>query len=273
MRLLPNWFEGVFKSAESADSADRTQTHVPLFAVAAEQYDASAVINAMRESQVAFWMAEIKTMEDAKAQQLPLFYRFALKLREMTEGRRLDEELRRELSVALAEDEGDESERLARLDPAVLEREALERSEREFLRREQDAAYFASLAEDQAKEAAQRSLEVEKDTAKHVQEYHIPTVLDEPPAGSQGVVKLVLRFPDGSRVGRRFHKDDRVQHIKDFVEFSRIHVGEEIPRELFSVSYSMVVLGAPPQPLNDFSLTLEEAGLYPLSAVISINLA
>jgi len=220
-------------------------------------------------------MAEIKSREKEKAAELPIFFRFALKLREATEGRRLDEELRQELSFFVAQAEEDERERDARLDPLVLEREAQERRVRELLRQEQERAYLESLAADQEKEAARKAQE-QQEIREQERIVHLtralsqrPSLTPEPPTGNN-VFSLVIKFPDGSRAQRRFHKENRVQDLKEVVEYSRIDFSSPTPRELFSSSYTMYVLGAPPQPLMDFSLSMEQAGLFPHPTLISV---
>jgi len=242
-------------------------------------------VDANREQQISFWMAEIKAMEKSRAQNLPAFYRFALWMREATEGKRLDQELREELRVALAGLADERREYLAQLDPDVLEMEAQERLERDLLRQEQDLAYRESLVADQANETQQREVVDERPIAPLIERVAEspsspvkgPTLTNtlesfqqEPPVG-EGVTKLTLRFPDGSRVARRFYTHSSLKCVRDFVEHSRISLNSsgEI-REAFSSNYAMLVMGAPPQPLNDLSITLDQAGLS-RPALISID--
>jgi len=246
-----------------------------LYPILVEGDEVDEAQRALRESKVEFWMAEIKSKEKEKASQLPLFFRFALKLREATEGQRLDAELRQELSFFVAQVDEEEREREARLDPLVLEREAQERRERELLRQEQERAYLESLATDQAKEAAlqareKQAMEEQERAARLVQSVSQRSRLTPEPPSGDNVSCLVVRFPDGSRVRRKLHKENRLQDLWDFVEYSRMDFSGPTPRELFSSCYTMYVLGAPPQALTDFSLSLEQSGLFPHPTVISV---
>jgi len=272
------WILDSLIKPSKADSANELP-HVPLVQTEntlnedlIEENEAEVTKRVLRESQIVYWMAEIKAREQTKVQELPLFYRFALKLRDFTEARRLDDELRNQLSVILAQEEEEDERSLARLDPEVLEREEMERREREILRQEQEQAYLEALAVDQEKEAARRAQELrDREEQERLMNLKRPCILSEPPIGTFNVVNLVIRLPSGNRVQRRFHKDDKIQDLRDFVEYSRIDFTHPTPAELFPSKFTMIVLGAPPQPLTDASLTLEEARLYPCSALISIK--
>jgi len=272
MRIFPNLLEGWSRLNDRLPSS-------PQRGKAVADEGSFEVVGASREDQISFWMAEIKAMEKARAQNLPAFYRFALWLREATDGKRLDKELREELRVALADLAEERREYLAQLDPDVLEMEAQERRERDLLRQEQDLAYIESLMADQAKEDHQRPTDP---LIAHFPDSPSPpakapsltntieSFQNEPPAG-EGVTKLTLRFPDGSKVTRRFYKHSSLRCMRDFVEYSRVALNANGEfQEIFSPNYTMFVLGAPPQPLDDLSLTLEQAGLS-RPALISID--
>lgn len=276
MKIFPNLFEGWLKLNDRLPSVPRGKS--------VEDEGSFGVVDANKEAQVSFWMAEVKATEKARTQNLPAFYRFALRLREATEGKRLDQELRQELHVALADSAAEQNEYLAHLDPDVLEMEAQERREREILRLEQDRAYMESLRMDQAKEIHAPEILDDRPTAPLIQssaetivpppERPITNTMEsfsEQPLAGEGVTKLTFRFPDGTRVSRRFYKHSSLQCARDFVEHSRVSLNASgAVRELFSPVYTMLVLGAPPQPLNDLSLTLEESGLS-RPALISID--
>jgi len=281
MKFLPRFFDGWSRLAD-----DRKPSSSPSVKTVADEGPIEG-LDASREQQISFWMAEIKAMEKSKAQNLPAFYRFALWLRESTESKRLDQELRNELHVALGDLAEERREYLAQLDPEILEMEAQERLERDLLRQEQDLAYLESLMADQAKESQQQR-EIIDDRPivpliERVSEISSPPVKgptltntlesfepQEPPAG-EGVTKLTLRFPDGSRKTRRFYTDRPLKSIRDFVEYSRISLNSNGEmQEAFSSNYTMLLMGAPPQPLNDLSITLLQAGLS-RPALISID--
>jgi len=261
MRSLQNVFDSFSKPAKARSETESSSLDFT------QENGADLTQRALRESKIEFWLAEIKAREKAKAQELPLFFRFALKLRDATERKRLDDELRQELGRILA---GAEEEERERLDPVVLEREAQERRERELLREEQERAYFESLAADQEKEI-RKAQEIEQKEQRPTKDVERPSLTPEPPIGVVDVAKLVIRFPDGSRVQRRFHKDNRIQELRDFVEYCRIDFNLQAAAERFLPTYTMFVLGGPPQALTDLSQTLEQAGLHPHPTLITIK--
>lgn len=282
MKFFPRLFDGWSKLAD-----DRKPSSSPRVKTVADEAPIEG-FDANREQQISFWAAEIKAMEKSKAQNLPAFYRFALWLREATEGKRLDQELREELRVAIVDLAEERREYLAQLDPEILEMEAQERFERDLLRQEQDLAYLESLMADQAKDAQQREIIDDRPIAPLIERgaelssppppTKRPTLTNslesfepqEPPAGER-VTKLTLRFPDGSRVTRRFYTDGPLKSIRDFVEYSRVSLNSNGEmQEAFSPNYTMLLMGAPPQPLNDLSITLLQAGLS-RPALISID--
>lgn len=54
---------------------------------------------------------------------------------------------------------------------------------------------------------------------------------EEPEEGAEGVSKLAIRLPDGSRAARRFHSSDTIADVYDFVDTLD---------ELDEVEYSLV---------------------------------
>ncbi|KAH9559776.1 hypothetical protein CY35_06G073700 [Sphagnum magellanicum] len=119
--------------------------------------------------------------------------------------------------------------------------------EQRRLREEQDNAYSESLALDRQKEiialqeaeALHRKEEVEA-AAQHALDYlqqeeqlklqgaaeelerqlatKRASLPDEPAPEDENAVKLVVRMPDNTRRGRRFHKSDKLQSVFDFID-------------------------------------------------------
>lgn len=112
---------------------------------------------------------------------------------------------------------------------------AIERQERDTIRQEQDAAYQQSLQADRQKklkreeelrnkEAQERA---EKERLAQLEELHrkltalkgnisskIPTEFSQEEEGS---IRLLFKLPDGTRVKRNFHKNDKVKYLFWFV--------------------------------------------------------
>ena len=110
-----------------------------------------------------------------------------------------------------------------------------ERSFNQSLRQEQDAAYLESLRADQEKERKKREerekqeeaerqvkLEeekkhqefLEKEQRKSMLEREIP---DEPVADHPNAIRILLRVPSGSRIERRFLRDQSLKHLHNYV--------------------------------------------------------
>jgi hypothetical protein len=236
---------------------------------------------AIIDEKVEFWFQKIKEKERLEAQSSVLA-RASFWLRDVTEGNRLDDELRQKLRRVITIGEMESSETLARQDPHILEQEAQERSRRQMLRDEQERAYLECLAADKEKEALrvaeEASRQAEEERISKLMEYvniSRPTLKVEPKDGEAEVAKLMFRFPDGTRVQRKFYSSSPIQDVLDFIEFSRIDVSEtergSVPQELFGSVYSLVASGICPEALNNRSLSLQTVGLYPHPALITIK--
>ncbi|CAM6047595.1 unnamed protein product [Sphagnum compactum] len=119
--------------------------------------------------------------------------------------------------------------------------------EQRRLREEQDNAYSESLALDRQKEIialqeaeALHRKEEDEAAARHALDYHQQeeqlklqgaaeelerqlatkraSLPDEPAPEDENAVKLVVRMPDNTRRGRRFHKSDKLQSVFDFID-------------------------------------------------------
>eukprot|EP00958_Prasinococcus_capsulatus_P006369 scaffold603_cov404-Prasinococcus_capsulatus_cf.AAC.43 len=160
--------------------------------------------------------------------------------------------------------------------------EADSRTESRRLREEQDAAYLAALAEDQAKdrqrreeqervatEEAERKRMEEEVAAQAAEEERLEreryeaveqrraqkaAVLATEPEDGPGVCKIAIRMIDGSRQDRRFNGTDTVRQVYDFVDslgvpFQKYTLATNFPRKVLTDEIC--------------SQTLEEAGLSP----------
>lgn len=123
------------------------------------------------------------------------------------------------------------------------------------LRWEQDQAYEESLAADRAKaeaaeraareaeeaarlereaaEAAERAAAEEEDRVKKLLETKAARLQPEPAAGTPGVVSVMVRMSDGSRISRRFHQTDALQAVFDFVDVQ--HQAASIKPETYNL--------------------------------------
>jgi len=236
---------------------------------------------AVIEERVEFWVQRIKQKEKTEAQS-SLLVRASFWLRDVTEGKRVEAELREKLRRVITIGEMEQSETLARQDPEILEQEAQERAHRQMLRDEQEKAFLECLAADKEREALRLSEELarqaeEERVAKLIEYVNTsrPVLKPEPTEGEQEVAKLMFRFPDGSRVQRKFYSHSPIQDVFDFIDFSRVDTSSteegSLPKELFNAKYSLVASGISPSALNDRALTLQTAGLYPHPALITIK--
>ena len=173
----------------------------------------------------------------------------------------------------------------ASLDDARARHAEVDASRR--LREEQDAAFAESLARDaarareldaqrEAEEAERRRVEeerraVEEETKKaeeaerqRVEEIEArraskaSKLRDEPADGADGVSKLAVRLPDGSRAERRFHSTDTIADVYDFVDTLE---------ELDEVSYSLVTNFPRRTFARSERVSLVDAGVHPNGAM------
>ncbi len=87
----------------------------------------------------------------------------------------------------------------------------------------------------------------------------------EVPAGV-GIATIQIRFPDGSKLTRRFSGEQKIQTIYDFVEIHLLEITlskEEIPTD-FQLSV-LLSTHYPKKTLNDRDQTVKEADLIPQS--------
>ncbi|BFI25341.1 hypothetical protein MPTK2_1g20270 [Marchantia polymorpha subsp. ruderalis] len=83
--------------------------------------------------------------------------------------------------------------------------------------REQEAAAAAESEEQLRREEEKRQKEEAEELERQLtaKKGKLPM---EPAADAEGAVTLVVRLPDGSRRGRRFHKSNKLQNLFDFID-------------------------------------------------------
>ncbi|KAG6543951.1 hypothetical protein Mapa_014575 [Marchantia paleacea] len=83
--------------------------------------------------------------------------------------------------------------------------------------REQEAAVAAESEEKLRREEEKRQKEEAEELERQLtaKKGKLPM---EPAADAEGAVTLVVRLPDGSRRGRRFHKSNKLQNLFDFID-------------------------------------------------------
>ena len=129
------------------------------------------------------------------------------------------------------------------------------------LREEQDAAFAESLARDAARareveeqrrqeeearereeearrveaEERRRREDAERERARAIESRRVAkasSLREEPEEGAEGVSRLAIRLPDGSRAARRFHSSDTISDVYDFVD--TLHELDEVKYSLIS---------------------------------------
>lgn len=115
----------------------------------------------------------------------------------------------------------------------ILEELRSQREEREsarLLRQQQDEEFAASLEADRRREqeAEQARAEEQREKSRlqqlETRRARKKEVLGEEPEKGVGTTSLVVRLPDGSRIGRRFHKDDTLEKVFDWAEVNGVDI-------------------------------------------------
>lgn len=145
-----------------------------------------------------------------------------------------------------------------------------------LIREQQNDEYLAALQADQEKElkakkealaealhkeeVLRRKLQEEQENERQLaaKEASLP---QEPTAGDENAVTLLVRMPDGSRRGRRFLKTDKLQCLFDFIDVGRVvkpgsyRLVRPYPRRAFSDEES-------DSTLDELGLTSKQEALY-----------
>ena len=89
----------------------------------------------------------------------------------------------------------------------------------------------------------------------------IPIVTRNEPISEDGVTKIQLRLPSGSRVVRRFRLKDPVQHIFEFVK-SEVELAKG---KTFKVAFNRLQL------INKLNTSIGDAGLKNASLIVELE--
>ncbi|XP_070534832.1 FAS-associated factor 2-like [Ptychodera flava] len=229
-------------------------------------------------SQMLFWAASVSTPEGYRVSLTlrgsiyPLLTFIVLRDNKMTVVARIQgpisgEDLIERLGQIMEDNEG-------ALTATRMERE--ERNHTHILRQEQDAAYLESLRADEEKERRKQEEKERKqrqedekqrkvDEKKRQQEERKQLKItksenlpSEPDSDDPNAVKLVLKFPNGTRIERRFLNSESVQVLYDYVFCNEnapeeFHIVTNFPRKVLSCDVSNDDNGRP--------MTLSAAGL------------
>jgi len=120
---------------------------------------------------------------------------------------------------------------------------------------EQNAAYQASLAADQARERQQQEQQRQRERQQQEVDRKRSALPPEPVAGTSGAVTVAVRLPDGTRLTRRFMTAEPIQHIYFWLD---VQHADRLPG---ADKYLLCTAGFPRQTLNDLTPTIEQAKL------------
>lgn len=143
-----------------------------------------------------------------------------------------------------------------------------DRESARLLREQQDEEYAAALEADRARErAAAEAAEHEEKEKQRVEERELRRerkreALGAEPDKAPGIASVMLRLPDGSRVGRRFPKDHALECVFDWAEVNSVDIEvaclvTSFPRKSFRYP-------------EDGEMSIEAAGLFP-SAMLMLE--
>ncbi|CAA2966670.1 plant UBX domain-containing 8-like isoform X2 [Olea europaea subsp. europaea] len=136
---------------------------------------------------------------------------------------------------------------------------ALQADREKELKAKEDAE--AAIAEERHKEEEmQRRLEEERELERQLvaKEASLPL---EPTPDDDNAITLLVRMPDGSRMGRSFLKLDKLQYLFDFIDVGRVvkpgtyRLVRPYPRRAYTV-------GENTSTLNELGLTSKQEVLY-----------
>ncbi|XP_021904438.1 plant UBX domain-containing protein 9 isoform X2 [Carica papaya] len=142
--------------------------------------------------------------------------------------------------------------------------------EQRQLQEKQDNEYLASLLTERdkemnaSKEAETKVLGSDREELERWLAMKEASLPQEPKVENDDAVALLVRMPNGNRLGRRFLKSDRLEHLFDFLDVSRVvkpgtyRVVTPYPRRAFSI--------------DDSALSLNELGLASKQEVLFLEL-
>jgi len=150
-----------------------------------------------------------------------------------------------------------------------------EATERQRLREEQDEALRQAMEEDSRREEERRRKQQEETEAKEEKEANERARLDaietkraslgpEPEAVKGETTTVRFQLPNGSQFKRRFHVNDTMQQLRNFVDVELHNRELAICNYAIAVNFPKISFG----PDADHSKTLQENGLVPQVAVM-----
>eukprot|EP00127_Corallochytrium_limacisporum_P002391 Clim_evm32s119 gene=Clim_evmTU32s119 len=143
-----------------------------------------------------------------------------------------------------------------------LDRQRRDREEREVtaqLRQEQDAEFLEALRQDQEKEKQRQEEERLKREAEEAEQRRLKeleemraqkgqSLPDEPAEDSPGVIKILVRLPQGGRLTRRFLPENTLQQVHDWVHSKEpgtddFHLCTNFPKKIYTDEEHTVPIG------------------------------
>lgn len=115
----------------------------------------------------------------------------------------------------------------------ILDQLRAQREEREsarLLRQQQDEEFAASLEADRRREQEAEEARAQEQREKtrlqqlDTRRARKKEALGQEPEKGVGITSLVVRLPDGNRIGRRFHKDDTLEKVFDWAEVNGVDI-------------------------------------------------
>lgn len=148
----------------------------------------------------------------------------------------------------------------------TVRQQRVERESARLLRQQQDEEFQASLEADRQREReAEEQITKAEEERKRMENLEVrrarkKEALGEEPDKGAGVASVVLRLPDGTRVGRRFMQEEALEKVFDWAEVN----GVDIEVACLVTSYPRRSLKYP----EDASVTLKDAGLFPSAMLL-----
>lgn len=148
----------------------------------------------------------------------------------------------------------------------VVREERINRETNRLLIQQQNREYAEALQADQARErqeqeqAARAAEEVRRVEERELRRRRKKESLDDEPDKAPGICSVMLRLPDGTRVERRFSKEDVLEKVFDWAEVNSVDIEvaclvTTFPRKSYRYP-------------EDAGLSLEDAGLFPSAMLL-----
>lgn len=148
----------------------------------------------------------------------------------------------------------------------ALRQQRIDRESARLLRQQQDEEFARSLEADRRREReAELAREREQEEQKRLAELEVRRerkrqALGEEPEKGPGVASVVVRLPDGQRVGRRFNQEEALEQVFDWAEVN----GVDIEKACLVMSFPRKMFKYP----EDAELKIRDAGLFPSAMLL-----